>query len=133
MFPLLELLRISPFPALNIFSYTIKIWYILGMFRTDVSGQSTENITDSQLELPPDCRVILFNDDFTTKAFVIAVLVSVFSKSELEAEALTEETHQKGKAVIGIYTYDIAVTRTNIATARARKQGFPLRIEAERI
>ena len=103
------------------------------MFRTDLSGQPAENIANSELELPPDCRVILFNDDFTTKAFVIAVLVSVFSKSEPEAEALTEEAHQNGKAVIGVYTYDIAVTRTNIATARAQKQGFPLKIEAERI
>ena len=103
------------------------------MLETAHVAQTVRAEQDSFPEPPPECKVILFNDDFTTKAFVIAVLVSVFSKSELEAEALTEETHQKGKAIIGVYTYDIAVTRTNIATARARKQGFPLRIEAERI
>ena len=43
-----------------------------------------------------------------------------------------ETVHNSGKGVVGIYTYDIAVTRASMATARAKKNGFPLRIEVER-
>ncbi|MFC2330802.1 MAG: ATP-dependent Clp protease adaptor ClpS [Treponema sp.] len=87
---------------------------------------------DSLPEPPPECRVILFNDDFTTKDFVISVLVSIFNKSEYEAQAVMQAAHTNGNAVIGVYTYDIAVTRANAATVRARKYGFPLKIEVER-
>ncbi|MGP1457791.1 MAG: ATP-dependent Clp protease adaptor ClpS [Treponema sp.] len=87
---------------------------------------------DSFPEPPPECRVILFNDDFTTMDFVVSILISIFDKSKYEAKAVMEEAHRSGKAVIGVYTYDIAMTLATTATARARQHGFPLKIEVER-
>jgi ATP-dependent Clp protease adaptor protein ClpS len=63
--------------------------------------------------------------------FVVDVLVSIFNKSHDEAELIMQTVHQKGSAVVGIYTYDIAVSRTNLTKAIAKKNGFPLRVEIE--
>lgn len=83
-------------------------------------------------EEPPECKVVIYNDDFTTKDFVVEILVQVFHKPEPEAVLIMETVHNSGKGMVGIYTYDIAVTCAGIATARAKKNGFPLRIEVER-
>ena len=39
--------------------------------------------------------------------------------------------HQEGKAVVGIYSYDMAVTKANKATAMAKAEGYPLRVTYE--
>lgn len=90
---------------------------------------STESEERTKISIPPDCQVVFFNDDYTTKDFVIAVLVSVFHKAETEAVTIMENVHRTGSAVVGIYTYDIAATRAEITVRRARAAGFPLRVE----
>ncbi|MDE5899495.1 MAG: ATP-dependent Clp protease adaptor ClpS [Treponemataceae bacterium] len=80
-------------------------------------------------ELPPNCRVIFYNDSFTPKEFVVAVLASIFEKEPDEAARLTDFIHENGAAVVGMYTYDIAVSLANFTTVRARKEGFPLHLE----
>ena len=84
------------------------------------------------IELPPECEVIFFNDDFTTKDFVVEILISVFNKDEQTAFELMELVHNSGSAIVGTYTYDIAVTRASIATERAKKNEFPLRVEVRK-
>jgi ATP-dependent Clp protease adaptor protein ClpS len=88
---------------------------------------------DTESAVPPDCQVIFFNDDYTTKDFVVEVLVSVFHKLETDALNLMESVHRSGSAVIGVYTYDIAATRAGITVRRAREAGFPLRVEVKQI
>lgn len=83
----------------------------------------------AETAIPPECKVIFFNDDYTTKDFVVDVLSGIFHKNEAEAVNLMEKIHTTGSAVIGVYTYDIAETLASLATARARQAGFPLRIE----
>ena len=83
-------------------------------------------------EEPPECRVVIFIVDFTPNDFVVEILEQIFHKPEAEAVLIMETVHNSGKGVVGIYTYDIAVTRASMATARAKKNGFPLRIEVER-
>ncbi len=86
---------------------------------------------DTSFELPPERSVIFYNDDFTTMEFVVDVLLSVFNKSHSEAEDIMLLVHEKGSTVVGKYTYDIAVSRANLAIQLARKNGFPLRVEVE--
>lgn len=81
---------------------------------------------------PPECRVVIYNDDFTPKDFVVEILTQIFHKPESDAVFIMESVHNSGKGMVGIYTYDIAVTRVSMATTRARKSEFPLRIEVER-
>ena len=65
------------------------------------------------------------------KIHKIEVLVEIFNKSEDEAVTLMQTVHNNGSAVVGVYTYDIAVTKAGIATERAREKGFPLKIEVK--
>lgn len=87
------------------------------------------SLTETELREPKQYQVIFFNDDYTTKEFVTNVLQVIFHKSLRDAETLMEKVHVEGSAVVGIYTYDIAVTRANLTMKIARKQGFPLRCE----
>ena len=85
----------------------------------------------TSIEVPPEKDVVFYNDDFTTMEFVVDVLVSVFNKSPEDAEQLMITVHQAGSAVVGTYTYDVAVSRTNLTRSIAKKNGFPLRVEVE--
>ncbi len=75
--------------------------------------------------------VVLHNDDFTTMDFVVKVLKEVFFKSEIDAISIMMDVHNKGKGEIGTYSYDLAVTKKDKATAMAREEGFTLRITVE--
>lgn len=86
---------------------------------------------DFKPTLPPLCKVIFYNDDFTTMQFVVDVLVSIFNKSSEEATVLMNCVHENGSSVVGSYTYDIAVSRMNLTVKTAKKNGFPLRVEIE--
>ena len=59
------------------------------------------------------------------------ILVQVFLKSEEEANALMLQVHHSDKAVVGIYTYDIAASKAHKATTMAREQGYPLRLTVD--
>jgi len=85
----------------------------------------------TDLREPRRFKVTIFNDDFTTMEFVVKILINVFFKSEVEAQALMLQVHHSDKAVVGIYSYDIAVSKVNKATQMARKEGFPLRLSYE--
>ena len=95
-----------------------------------LQGQTLERI-GSKTKEPKRYNVIMLNDDFTTMDFVVAVLIDIFHKDQLTAEALMLDVHKKGKAVVGTYSYDIAVTKTRTAMQRARDEGFPFRMLVE--
>ena len=80
---------------------------------------------------PRRYKVIIYNDDFTTMEFVVMILKQIFLKSEEEAQALMLKVHHSDKAVVGIYSYDITVTKARKATNMAREQNFPLRLTVE--
>ncbi|MCQ2982588.1 MAG: ATP-dependent Clp protease adaptor ClpS [Treponemataceae bacterium] len=82
-----------------------------------------------KIKRPADCQVVLFNDDYTTKDFVVWLLVALFQKKETEAVVLMETVHKQGSAVVGTYAPDIAHSLRNVAVETARKNNFPLRIE----
>ena len=85
----------------------------------------------TDLREPRRYKVIIYNDDFTTMEFVVKILVEVFFKTEAEAEVLMLEVHRSVKAVVGIYTYDIAMSKVNKATQMANEAGFPPRLTCE--
>ena len=85
----------------------------------------------TDLREPRRYKVTIYNDDFTTMEFVVMILVQVFLKSEEEAEALMLKVHHSDKAVVGIYSYDVAVSKARKATNMAREANFPLRLTVE--
>ena len=63
--------------------------------------------------------------------FVVKVLKTVFFMPEEKALTLMLQVHHSDKAVVGIYTLDIATSKTQKATSMAREEGFPLRLTVE--
>ncbi len=85
----------------------------------------------TDLREPRRYKVTIWNDAFTTMAFVVQVLTQVFFKSQPEAETLMLQVHHSDKAVVGIYSYDIATSKVRKATTMAREAGFPLRLTVD--
>jgi len=85
----------------------------------------------TDLREPRRYKVIIYNDDFTTVEFVEMILMQVFFFARKDAEKLTMQVHQAGKAMVGTYSYDIAVSKARKAMNMARDNGFPLRLTVE--
>lgn len=98
---------------------------------TDLEGDVLVEDREEVKE-PDEYRVILLNDDFTTMEFVVAVLMSVFHKSIVEATKIMFDVHKKGRGVVGVYSYDIASTKIQRVHTMARENGFPLRCTMEK-
>lgn len=97
-------------------------------------AKEQSNIKERQrvdLREPRRYTVTLYNDDFTTMEFVVMILKQVFFKSEAEAETLMLQVHHSDKAVVGIYSYDVATSKAMKATSMAREAGYPLRLTVE--
>ena len=90
-----------------------------------------EEIEDKTTE-PPMYKVLLHNDDYTTKAFVVEILTAIFNKSIEAATHLMWQVHRNGFGVCGVYPYEMAETKINLATKIARENGFPLKTTMER-
>ena len=95
-----------------------------------VQGETREKIRIDIRE-PRHYKVIMHNDDFTSMDFVVEILMDIFHKDQLEAERLMLLVHQGGKAAVGAYPYDIAVTKVEAVCARAKQEGFPFRMTVE--
>ena len=89
--------------------------------------------TKSRIKEPKQYNVLMHNDDFTTMEFVVGVLIDIFHKDQVTAQAIMMGVHQQGKAVVGKYPYDIAVTKVNAALSRAKAEGFPFRMTIEEV
>ncbi len=95
------------------------------------SGSSPASAVHVGTGEPEQFHVLFHNDDFTTMDFVVMVLEDVFGKTAPQAESIMLQVHEQGSAVVGTYTYDMAMTRAATATHMAREQQFPLRITVE--
>jgi len=83
--------------------------------------------TGEKFKEPEEYRVILLNDHFTTMEFVVAVLIEIFHKDTSDANRIMMDVHKKGKGIVGIYTWDIAATKTEQVHLAARAHEYPLR------
>ena len=88
---------------------------------------------ETTFQQPRLYRVILLNDDYTTREFVVWVLQMIFHKSQNESVQLMLEVHTKGKGIAGVYPYDIARTKAHQVMTLAEKHEYPLKciIECE--
>ncbi len=84
------------------------------------------------LKEPDMYKVIMHNDDFTTMDFVVKVLRVVFFKDQAAAETLMLAVHREGQATVGLYTYDMAVSKCQKAMRMAREEGFPFKLTYEK-
>lgn len=111
----------------------MEVWLFLCTFVASMAKEqsATRERQRTDLREPRRYKVTIYNDDFTTMEFVVKILKVVFFKSETEAQTLMLQVHHSDKAVVGIYSYDIAVSKVNKATQMARNEGYPLRLTYE--
>jgi ATP-dependent Clp protease adaptor protein ClpS len=86
---------------------------------------------ERKTEKPRRYRVIFHNDDYTTKWFVVLVLMQFFHLTETQANAFMLGVHEQGSGVIGVYTKDVAETKVAQVMDFAKEHGMPLRLTAE--
>ena len=76
-------------------------------------------------------KVILVNDDFTPRDFVVTVLKGIFRMNGEQAYRVMVTAHQRGACVVAVYTKDVAETKATEGTDAGRKQGYPLLFTTE--
>ncbi|HVY20348.1 MAG TPA: ATP-dependent Clp protease adapter ClpS [Bauldia sp.] len=86
---------------------------------------------EPKVERPKLHKVILVNDDYTPREFVVQVLKAVFRTSEDQAYRIMITAHRKGVCVVAVYTKDVADTKATEATDMGKEAGFPLMFTTE--
>ena len=82
-------------------------------------------------ERPRLHKVILVNDDYTPREFVVTVLKAEFRMSESHAQRVMMTAHQRGACVVAVYTKDVAETKATRGTEAGRSKGYPLLFTTE--
>lgn len=84
-----------------------------------------------KVERPRMHKVILLNDDFTPREFVVLVLKHVFGMGPERAYGVMLTAHKRGCCVVAVYTRDVAETKATEATDAGREAGYPLLFTTE--
>ena len=82
--------------------------------------------TATKTQRPPLWKVILLNDDYTPREFVVLVLKAVFRMNADQAYRVMMTEHRRGACVIAVYTRDVAETKAKEATELGKSKGYPL-------
>lgn len=86
---------------------------------------------EPKLKKPPLYRVIIFNDDYTPMEFVVYVLQTFFGIDRDKATQIMLAIHTHGKGVCGIFTKEVAETKSAQVNNFARENEHPLISEIE--
>ncbi len=86
---------------------------------------------ETNVQRPRLHKVILFNDDYTPRDFVVQVLKAIFRLNESQAMAVMLTAHRKGACVVAVFAQDIAETKAQRATEAGAAKGYPLRFGTE--
>lgn len=92
---------------------------------------STRTRTRSKVARPPLHKVILLNDDYTPREFVVRVLKAEFRMSEDQAHRVMITAHRMGLCVVAVFTRDVAETKATRATDAGKAAGYPLTFTTE--
>ena len=82
--------------------------------------------TKKKLKKPSLYKVVMLNDDYSPMDFVVYLLKTFFKKNHEEASKIMLEVHNKGAAICGIFTFEIAETKILKVINTSRNNGFPL-------
>src|SRR5213592_1134077 len=85
----------------------------------------------TKIERPRLHKVILVNDDYTPREFVVTVLKAEFRMNEEQAYSVMMTAHRRGVCVVAVYTKDVAETKATRATDLGRSKGYPLQFTTE--
>lgn len=86
---------------------------------------------DVALSHPKKYHVYILNDDYTSMEFVVDVLMSIFHKTNDQAQNIMLEVHKTERGLCGIYTHEIAETKVTQVRTKSKDHGFPLKATME--
>lgn len=85
----------------------------------------------TKTEKPKLYKVVLLNDDYTPREFVVLILKGEFRLDSAQAEVVMLTAHQKGACVVSVYPKDVAETKATRAIDAAGRLGYPLQFNVE--
>ena len=88
--------------------------------------------TKPKTQRPPLYKVLLLNDDYTPMEFVVHVLERFFGITHPQAVEIMLTVHQKGVAVVGVFSFEIAETKVTQVMDYARRNQHPLQCTMEK-
>jgi ATP-dependent Clp protease adaptor protein ClpS len=91
----------------------------------------TKTKTRTKVERPKLYKVILVNDDYTPREFVVTILKAEFRMTEDQAYKVMLTAHQRGACVVAVFTKDVAETKATRATDAGKAKGYPLTFTTE--
>lgn len=108
-----------------------RCWTIdLQSSMSDIAGKPRTKVRP-KTKRPRLHKVILLNDDYTPREFVVTVLKAEFRMSEDQAHRVMITAHRRGSCVVAVYTRDVAETKATRATEAGRSKGYPLQFTTE--
>jgi ATP-dependent Clp protease adaptor protein ClpS len=113
--------------------FRIMLW----IFGTRTARMADNTVTKpktrvkTKVERPRLHKVILVNDDYTPREFVVMVLKGEFRMTEEEAYKVMITAHRRGVCVVAVFTKDVAETKATRATDAGRAKGYPLLFTTE--
>ena len=96
------------------------------------TDNETVTLSKPKTAKPPMYKVILLNDDFTPMEFVVHILEKFFGINHDLAINIMLTVHQKGLAVIGVFSHDVAESKVNQVMTYSRKNQHPLQCTMEK-
>lgn len=85
----------------------------------------------TKVQKPQLYKVVLLNDDYTPREFVVLILKGEFRLDNAQAEVVMITAHQKGACVVSVYPKDVAETKATRAIDAAGRLGYPLQFTVE--
>ncbi len=99
------------------------------------SNEKTEGDTltleNTKISKPSLYKVLLHNDDYTPMDFVVMILETIFHKKQEDAVSIMLNVHQKGRGICGVYTYEVAESKSQQVVESAKQNDYPLQCSME--
>ena len=98
-------------------------------------GDTTTGVvvkTRPKVKKPSMYKVLMLNDDYTPMEFVVLILEQFFHKTRDEATHIMLQVHRKGVGICGVYTYEVAESKTAQVVDFARRHEHPLQLTLEK-
>jgi len=84
-----------------------------------------------KLKKPRMYKVIINNDDYTPMDFVVHVLEDFFAMDRAKATRIMMDVHNSGKGICGLFSRDMAETKTLQVNNYSKKHHHPLMCSME--
>ena len=109
-----------------------KDLYMMSDKRDDYGDTDVITETKPKTKRPPLYKVMLLNDDFTPMEFVVMVLERFFGVNQSQAFEIMLTVHEKGLAVVGVFSHEIAETKVAQVMDAVRQNQHPLQCTMEK-